>query len=261
MLPDPPAFKVVGYEPSWAGTLVGLQFDKLNYINYAFAAENPDGSVTLPKPTSILSGLVGAAHAAGVRVLLSVGGWNGGNDSAFNTLSADATARTKFATTLDGYIDQYQLDGVDIDWEFPEANVADDYTAMVMELSSYLKPKGKLITIAGAAFSDGSAGVTASALEYIDLVNIMAYDGDTGAGHSPYSFAQSALALWLSKGTPPEKAVLGVPFYSQPSHTPYSQLLIESVSAANEDQLGGEMTTAFPRFRPRLRSPWLKAAA
>jgi len=88
VLPDPPAFKVIGYQPSWAGTVVGLQFDKLNYIDYAFAIEAADGSVTLPKPTSLLSSLVSKAHQSGVRVLLSVGGWNNGDDSAFNTLSA-----------------------------------------------------------------------------------------------------------------------------------------------------------------------------
>jgi chitinase len=250
-LPDPPAFKVVGYWPSWAGTFTGVQFGKLNYVDYAFATEHTDGSVTLPQPTSLLSGLVGQAHAAGVRVLLSIGGWNNGDDSGFNGLSASADARAKFATTLDGYVDQFQLDGVDIDWEFPEANVAQGYTAMVEELSSYLRPKGKLITIAGAAFNGGSDGITADAIPYIDLVNIMAYDGDKGAGHSPYSFAQSALALWLAKGFSADKAILGVPFYSQPSNTPYSALVAENPAAANEDQLGTQYYNGIPTVQAK----------
>jgi chitinase len=251
VLPDPPAFKVVGYQPSWAGTIVGLQFDKLNYIDYAFALEAADGSVTLPKPTSLLAGLVEKAHQSGVRVLLSIGGWNNGDDSAFNTLSANADARTKFATTLDGYVDQYQLDGVDIDWEFPEADVAQGYTAMMMELSAYLKPKGKLITIAGAAFSDGSGGITTDAIQYIDMVNIMAYDGNNGAGHSPYSFAQSSLTLWQGKGFPMSKLILGVPFYSRPSNTPYSALVTQSPAAANEDQLGNEYYNGIPTVQAK----------
>ena len=237
VLPDPPAFKVVGYEPQWASSLAGLQIDKLDYVNFAFVLEAPDGSVAAPAPAKMLVDLVSAGHAVGTRVLLSVGGWNNGNDSAFETLAANADARAKFASTLDGYVDQFQLDGVDIDWEFPGAASANNFTAMIRELSAKLKPKGKLVTIAGAAFSDGAAGVTAEALAYIDLVNIMAYDGDPGAGHSPYAFAQSSLQLWLGKGLPASKAMLGVPFYSQPSYKTYSELIAKDPANANLDQV------------------------
>ena len=250
-LPEPPAFKVVGYQPAWAGTFAGLQFGKLNYINYAFAIEQPDGSVTLPQATKALIDLVGGAHAAGVRVLLSVGGWNDGHDGAFNTLSASPVARANFATVLDGYVDQFQLDGVDIDWEFPEADMAQNFTAMMHDLSAKLKPKGKLITIAGAAFYDGAAGVTQDAMQYIDLVNIMAYDGNNGPGHSPLTFAQSGLKLWLDKGVPPAKAILGVPFYSQPGYTPYSMLVAQDPNAANQDELNKQYYNGIPTVQAK----------
>ncbi|HEX3777428.1 MAG TPA: glycosyl hydrolase family 18 protein [Polyangiaceae bacterium] len=252
MLPDPPAFKTVGYWPSWAGAPTALQFDKLNYIDYAFAIENPDGSVTLPDPPTLLSALVGRAHQAGVRVLLSIGGWNNGNDSGFNTISASADARSKFATTLGGYVNQYQLDGVDIDWEYPEADVAQGYTAMMQELSAVLRPNGKLLTIAGAAFNGGSAGITADAIQYIDMVNIMAYDGGPGPQNaSPFSFAQSSLALWQSKGFSSDKLILGVPFYSRPNNVPYSTLVRMDPAAANEDDLGGEYYNGIPTIQQK----------
>jgi GH18 family chitinase len=88
--------------------------------------EAADGSVTLPKPTSMLTSLVVKAHQSGVRVLLSIGGWNDGDASGFNTLCAKADART-----------------------------------------------------------NGSSGITSDAIWYIDMVNIMAYDGND---HSPYGF-------------------------------------------------------------------------
>ena len=251
MLPPPPAFKVVGYQPAWANSFAGLQFNKLNYINYAFAIEQADGSVSLPQATKALIDLVGAAHNAGVRVLLSVGGWNDGNDKAFDALAANPEARAKFATALDGYVDQFQLDGVDIDWEFPELDVAANFTAMVREVSAKLKPKGKLITIAGAAFRDGAAGVTPDALQYIDFVNIMAYDGNNGAGHSPFAFAQEALQLWLGKGTPREKAIVGVPFYSQPGYTPYSTLVGQDPNAANVDTLNSQFYNGIPTVQAK----------
>ncbi|MBC8131995.1 MAG: glycoside hydrolase family 18 protein, partial [Deltaproteobacteria bacterium] len=137
-LPEPPAFKVVGYQPAWVGSFAGLQFDKVDYINYAFAIQQPDGSVAMPQATKALIDLVAGSHNAGVRVLLSVGGWNEGDDTAFDVLAANPVARAKFATVLDGLVDQFQLDGVDIDWEFPELEFANDFTAMIREVSAKL---------------------------------------------------------------------------------------------------------------------------
>jgi chitinase len=250
-LPPEPAFKVVGYQPSWAGTLAGLQFDKLNYVNYAFALEASDGSVSLPQPTRLLSDLVSRGHAAGVRVLLSVGGWNDGNDRPFTDLSANPDTRAKFVATLAGYVDIYQLDGIDVDWEFPEPAVAAQFTALMHDLSATLKPKGKLLTIAGSADHYGGDGVTADALPYIDFVNIMAYDGGQGAGHSPYALAQSSLQYWLTKGLPPARAVVGVPFYSRPGYTPYSMLVAQDPQAANLDELNQQFYNGIPTVQAK----------
>src|SRR5882724_5429898 len=66
VLPPPPTFKVVGYWPSWVGSSLNLQVSKLNYVNYAFAKENADGTITLTAPTKPLADLVKQGHAAGV---------------------------------------------------------------------------------------------------------------------------------------------------------------------------------------------------
>ena len=251
MLPAPPAFKVVGYWPSWVGSSANVQVSKLNYINYAFALENADGSITLSPPTKPLADLAKQGHAAGARVLLSIGGWNGGDASPFSTLSANPTARATFVTAVETLLDQFQLDGIDIDWEFPRADVTASYTALMQDLSATLKPKDKLVTIAAAPSSYGSEGITADALQYIDLVNIMAYDGGSGAGHSPFALAQSSLQFWLSKGLPASKAILGVPFYSQPSHTAYSALVGMNPSAANLDQMNDQFYNGIPTIQAK----------
>ena len=259
MLPPEPAFKVVGYQPAWVSSFAGLQFDKLDYICYAFAIEQADGSIMMPQTTKQLLDLVVGAHNAGVRVLISVGGWNDGNDSAFDALASNPAGRAKFATGIEGIVDQFQLDGVDIDWEFPEANVAANFTLMIQEVSAKLRPKGKLVTIAGAAFYDGAAGVTAEAMQYIDFVNIMAYDGNPGAGHSPYSFAESGLKIWLDKGIAPAKAILGVPFYSQPGYLPYSMLVANDPEAANVDERNKQYYNGIPTVQAKTALALLRA--
>jgi chitinase len=250
-LPPPPAFKVVGYWPSWQGSSVNLQVSKLNYIDFAFATEQPDGSIVLPPPTKPLADLVKQGHAVGARVLLSVGGWNNGDASAFTTLSSSPATRATFVAAVANLIEQFQLDGIDIDWEFPRADVTASYTALMQDLSASLKPAGKLLTIAAAPSSYGSEGITADALQYIDLVNIMAYDGGNGAGHSPYALAQNSLQFWLGKGLSASKAILGVPFYSQPGHTAYSSLVKADPAAANLDQDGDQFYNGIPTIKAK----------
>jgi chitinase len=59
----------------------------------------------------------------------------------------------------------------------------------------------------------------------VDILNIMAYDGEGDDGHSPYALAESSLYYWLQRGLPRTKAVLGVPFYARPSWKTYKALL------------------------------------
>src|SRR5690348_4277576 len=114
------AFRVVGYFPSWQGSVSGIQFSKITHVNYAFLLPNSDGSLQAIDNASKLSSLVTAAHNAGVKVCISVGGWNNGDDSAFRSLAGNSTSRNNFVNNIVNFINQYNLDGVDIDWEYPD---------------------------------------------------------------------------------------------------------------------------------------------
>ncbi len=117
----PDEFRIVGYMPSWSGTAAEIQYDKLTHIIYAFI--NPqasgDGSLTAIENPSKLQQIVSNAHASGVKVMIAVGGWTDLNNPGFETLAASATSRQNFADNLLSLVNQYNLDGVDIDWEYP----------------------------------------------------------------------------------------------------------------------------------------------
>jgi hypothetical protein len=68
----------------------------------------------------------------------------------------------------------------------------------------------------------------------------MAYDGGSGADHSPYSYAVSGLDYWAGRGLPRDKTVLGVPFYSRPGWRSYAWLVQNYPDAPNHDEVGGE---------------------
>lgn len=59
-------------------------------------------------------------QASHLKVLLSIGGWA----VATCEMAADADNRLAFAADCKRVIDEFGLDGIDIDWEFPTGNLA-----------------------------------------------------------------------------------------------------------------------------------------
>ncbi|HEY1012661.1 MAG TPA: glycosyl hydrolase family 18 protein, partial [Herpetosiphonaceae bacterium] len=244
------AYKIVGYLPSWTGSVNGAQIDLLTHVNYAFLLPNGDGSLQPIENPGKLQQLVSAAHSRGKKVLISVGGWNNGNDSAFESIAPNSTFRNNFANNLGNFITQYDLDGVDIDWEYPEAG--DQYLEMMTAIRNRIGA-AKLLTAAVAATDGGGAGVTASAINIMDYITLMAYDGNEGAGHSPLSLAQQSLDYWGTKTSNKAKLILGVPFYARPGWFGYNQLRAGGCSAT-ADSCWYDNATQYYNGHPTIRS-------
>jgi chitinase len=230
----PEGFRIVGYVGDVDGTVAQVQFDKLTHINYAFLIPRADGSVAdLANPWK-LDELTARAHAAGVKVLISVGGW--GWDAQFEAFAADLTARAAFVDLLRQFVLDHGIDGVDIDWEYPDPGPsATSHLALMSELRAAL-PRPALLTAAVVADGATAEGIVSDVFPLVDFINVMAYDGP-GPTHSPYSFAEASLAYWTARGLPREKTVLGVPFYSRPVEVPYRKLVATSAEAPNADAL------------------------
>ncbi|WP_432945872.1 glycosyl hydrolase family 18 protein [Kribbella sp. CA-253562] len=230
----PSGFRSVGYLPSWSGDVTTVQYSKLTHINYAFALPNSNGTLQPIENTAKLSQLVSRGHAAGVKVSLAIGGWNDGNDSAFETLAANAGSRTTFVNSVMGVINQYGLDGVDIDWEYPDPGTSgNNFTALMQQLSSTLHANGKLLTAAVVSEGTTANGVQPAVFGYVDWLNIMAYDG--GSPHANYDWSINAANFWKNRGLPKNKTVLGVPFYSRPGYLTYAQIVEMNPNNANVD--------------------------
>ncbi|MGM8227491.1 glycosyl hydrolase family 18 protein [Cellvibrio sp. ARAG 10.3] len=246
--------KVVGYMPSWAGNATAIQYNKLTHINYSFVLPNANGSLQgVPNPSKLQS-IVTLGHANGVKVLIAVGGWNDGNDSAFEALAANASTRTAFVNNLINLVEQYNLDGVDMDWEYPDPGAsADNYALLMGQLSNALRARGKLLTAAVVASGYTGGGVKAEVFNYIDFLNLMAYDGGNGSTHSPYSYAVSSLNYWLGRGLPKEKAVLGVPYYARPSWSAYNTLVGANAANACRDSNGSDYWNGIPTIRQKAQ--------
>jgi chitinase len=207
------SFKVVGYLPSWSGSVSAIQFGDLTHINYAFLIPNSDGSLQSIDQPSKLSSMVTAAHNAGVKAMISVGG--GGGGGGFAGIVASSSNVSNFINNMMSFVSQYNLDGIDIDWEYPSTGTqASQFLTMMQQLASTLHNKGKQLSI--AVIGLGGDYVDAGMFTTVDFMTIMAYD-DNNFQHSTYELATQCMAYWLGRGAPASICILGVPFYGHDS--------------------------------------------
>jgi chitinase len=130
----------------------------------------------------------------------------------------------------------YQLDGIDIDWEYPNAGAsAANFSALAAAFRSAL-PAGALVTAAVLADATDAEGISTDAVGQLDFINLMAYDGPRN-DHSSYAMAERSIMTWLARGIHPNKLVLGVPFYGRPGNATYRTLLANDPATANGDRI------------------------
>jgi hypothetical protein len=209
-------YNVVGYFPSWQGAASAIDYSKYSHINYSFGIPNTNGTIGAIENSAKLVDLVSRGHAANTKVLLAVGGWLSTSPSStpFESISTNSTAITQFVNSCANLVTQYNLDGIDVDWEYPTTQAR--WNALIVPLANRLHSMGKLVTAAvpaGAYFGNGIGNVAV-----LDLVNIMSYDCACPTV-APYSQAVDALNYWAGRGVPQNKRVLGVPFYSSDNTT------------------------------------------
>lgn len=238
-------FKVVGYcSELFDDPVETLPLDRLTHVIYAFLIPGDDGTlIGIEKPEK-LKALVKAAHARGVKVFVAVGGWSYQNvplQGNFEKMAGSITTRKLFVRNTLQFLKDYNLDGLDLDWEFPTQ--PGPYEALVRELKSALAPEGLALSAAlNGAWSEtgaptASAMVTDRCLTYFDFVNVMSYDADpTGPGHSPLWFAETSIRYWAARGVPREKIILGVPFYGAPGWVQYRHLIRDNPDNAWRDR-------------------------
>ncbi len=257
------AWDSIIYMPSWAGSVSAIQWPYVTHANYAFVVPNGNGTLGPVDNASKLQSLVSAAHANGKKVLVSLGGWNGGNDSGFEQLAANSSARTTFTNSIVNLVNQYGLDGIDVDWEYPDPGTSgSNATLMFQQVCGAMHSRGKLCTAAVIAQGTTGGGIQSGAVNVLDYIQIMAYDGGNGSTHSPYSLAVSSLDYWMNqRGVPGSKVILGVPFYARPSWAAYNTLLAAGCSSQSDtcyyqgatQYYNGQPTIAAKRDHARSR--------
>ena len=237
---------VVGYVFQKDAALTPGQIDarSLTRVNYAFANIKDGRMVTGfaadAENFAFLNGL--KRENPSLTVLVSVGGWLWSTD--FSDVSLTAESRKIFIASVMEFLARYQMDGLDIDWEYPgmvgsghtfRSEDKENFTLLLKELRQRFaresKRSGKklYLTIAAGASEEYLAHTEmAKVARYVDTVNLMAYDfyeptDDGLTGHHAPLFtnpadpkkvsADASVEAFERAGVPAKKILLGVPFY------------------------------------------------
>ena len=218
--------KVVAYVTSW--TSVTPDPFVMTHINYAFGGVGSDGVSVYADGTSRMQQLVRLKNRnPNLKVLLSIGGWGRGN---FSPMAGNETKRKTFAQACRAFCDRYNLDGIDIDWEFPgnnssgetsPSNEKQNYTLLMRDLREAL---GSDLLLTMASSADPGYYDFKQCIQYLDFVNVMTYDMSGPPNHhsalyrggkvgNGWLVQSESIQSHLKAGIPASKLVMGLAFY------------------------------------------------
>ena len=215
---------IVAYVTSWSASVPDTRY--VTHINYAFGHVNErfDG-LKIDNESRLTEIAQLKRYSPTLKVLLSVGGWGSGR---FSEMAANETTRNLFAADCKRVVDQFNLDGIDIDWEYPTSSAAGissspgDKENFTLLMTSIRRAIGadRLLTLASVATANY---IDFKAIEpVVDFVNIMTYDmGRPPVHHAPLYRSHLVRGLSVHEcveahvqaGMPLTKLTMGIPFY------------------------------------------------
>lgn len=210
-----------------------LKLDSLTHLAHAFTKPDSFGGLVVP-PGFLYPELVNGAHARGVRVLMSVGGWE--NCEGFPGMASRPETRQRFISEALAFCRTNGYDGVDLDWEFvSNAEERVNFTLLVKELSRALRSQSPPLLLTAAVPSGPYWGRWIAYEDVVpdfDFISFMTYDyhgaWSDHAGHNAPLFScgdadGSMSDTWdyaKSRGIPDNKLLLGVPFFGRSFDSP-----------------------------------------
>lgn len=240
---------IVGYVGGYDGNIVdasAIDARGLSHINYAFVNVRDNRAILDNEKTDTINfkNLVGLKSInPGLKILISIGGWTWSKNFSDAVLSDTSTQN--FAQSAVDIVSKYDLDGVDIDWEYPGMSGDGNkfrpedragYTNLFKNLREKLDALGKqtnkkyfVTTAIGGSLEFLQHTQMEEAQKYLDYINLMSYDFDEtydnmAAHHSnlfspanmPYIYSADVCIKNLVKvGVQPSKIVMGIGFYGK----------------------------------------------
>ena len=260
-LPPAREIRVVGYV-SGRTNFEAIDPRNVTHLNYAFAKIRGDSETVYFEEKDAAEDLARLRKLKEInpelKVMLSIGGWGA---EWFSDAAVTADARCRFATSAVAVMKEHQLDGLDIDWEYPgqpgggnryRPEDKQNFTLLLEEVRRELDRSGHAdatLTIASGGGRYFRYVEAPRVAELVDWFNVMSYDMASGSSamtghHAPLHDQRAAgsgqravepppaahrpppavtdersvegyVRQHLAAGIPPEKIVVGLPFYGR----------------------------------------------
>jgi spore germination protein YaaH len=217
----------MGFYAEWWGTDTSSytsmmkNIDTLKTIIPFWGTLQADGSIS-DRGGNDHASVVKFAHQNNIKVLLMVNNAKQNSEAPpIHTVLANPALRSVAINNLEAYIKNYNLDGINIDFEMVPAGDKNNLTAFMRELYTRLKPQGYIVSIDVFPKTDETNDVSvaydyAELAKYADKIVIMAYDNHgVWSGPGPIAdirWVENNLKYAL-KFIPKQKLFLGVAGY------------------------------------------------
>lgn len=226
-----PVYKIIAYV---YGTPNTMNASELTHANYAFASI-VNGNVFVSNGEDLSRLVSFKSNNPNLKVILSVGGWgaDGFSDAAYSEVS-----RNTFASSCLKVLDNYNLDGIDLDWEYPVSGACDlikcrpeDKKNFSLLLEAVRNKIGccKILSIAAGADQSYVNNIEITKVANIcDYINLMTYNFGytthnanlypTFSAYSPGFSCDESINIFIKAGVPAFKINLGIPFFGYYDH-------------------------------------------
>ena len=239
---------IIAYVGGFRGLIHTDSIDiwRLSHINYAFV-DIKDNRAWLHNEATDTINLRKLSELKNqnpnLKILISVGGWSWSKN--FSDAVLTDTSTKNFASSAVAIVAKYNLDGIDIDWEYPgmigDSNTyrpedKEHYTLLFKDLregldslSQTTRIKYFITTAVGGSQEYIYHTEMDKVAQYADYINVMSYDyadgHDSISGHHTNLYTSSddtaqysadrSIQAFIAAGVPPEKIVIGIAFYGK----------------------------------------------
>lgn len=231
-------YKIIAYYTGNGQTIQQYPVQKLTHIIYSFLKLQND-TLTFhneqQKQTLQQLVLLKKEHLQ-LKVMVSIGGWSG--CAPCSDLFASPEHRRSFAKTTVALFKQYNIDGLDLDWEYPaiegfpghkyDKQDKDNFTELVKQLREEMGNDYLLSFAAGGFIKYIEESIDwDKVMPLVNFVNLMTYDLVGGYStvtghHTPLQSyregqesTQKAVYRLLDKKVPANKLIIGAAFYAR----------------------------------------------
>lgn len=270
------ALDLIGYLPyyrinnNYLNNVLPGQLSMLDEVRYFGLSVDSNGGIvslsgSLQSHKDNIVAIQGVINSlpVGARPRLDITLGGAGEDATFTSVAASESKRSVLAQNVNALLNETGADGVDVDWEHPDAGVqrTTQFPALLKRIKQEVGADRRVyatvdptVVISNSVFTGANA---------IDGVSLMTYDlgwwgndpGDPNTGeHSPQEYVEDSVEAWTEapgspndrpwvfgnwgNGSPAERLGVGLPFYgralsNQTAYT-YSELVAGGATTDGE---------------------------